>query len=143
MSKLVEEWRPIEGFEGLYEVSDWGRIKSLERKYFNGKGWLKIEEHIMKVYNDKDGYELVRLKKNGDGTTLRVHRIVGQTFISNDEGKPFIDHIDGNTSNNCVWNLRWCTQKENLNFPLARKNNSNKQKICVLKRKRNSLGQFI
>lgn len=143
MSKLVEEWRPIEGYEGLYEVSDWGRIKSLEKKYFNGKGWMKIEEHIMKVYKDKDGYELVRLKKNGDGSTLRVHRIVGQTFIPNDEGKPVIDHIDGNTSNNCVWNLRWCTQKENLNYPLARKNISNIHKICVLKRKRNSLGQFI
>ncbi len=143
MSEFVEEWRPIEGFEGLYEVSDFGRIKSLERKFFNGKGWRKIDEHIMKVYKDKDGYELVRLKKNGCGMTLRVHRIVAQTFIPNQENKPKVDHIDGNTSNNAVWNLRWCTQKENLNYPLAKQNISNAQKICSLKRNRNNLGQFM
>lgn len=143
MSKTIEEWRDIEGYEGLYQVSDWGRVKSLNREYFNGKAWFKVEEHIMKSYSDKDGYQLIRLKKNGCGKTLRVHRLVAQTFLPNQDNLPCVDHIDGNTSNNSVWNIRWCTQKENLNYPLAKVNNSNSSKIKVLKRNRNSLGQFV
>lgn len=143
MSKIQEEWKDIEGYEGLYQISDWGRIKSLERNYFNGKGWLKIEEHIMKPFTDKDGYQLVRLKKDGCGRTLRIHRLVAQTYLPNGDKKPYVDHIDGNTSNNCVWNIRWCTQKENLNYPLAKQHNSNSSKIKAKRRKRDKNGRFI
>lgn len=149
MSKEIEEWKPVVGYEGYYEVSDWGRVRSVERdvqvysKLTNTYFILKIKNQIKCVQHDKDGYEQVNLKKNGKHSTKKVHRLVAEAFIPNPNNLPVVDHINGARNDNRSFNLRWCTQKDNLNAPLARRNNSISSKLRVLKQQRNNLGQFI
>lgn len=102
----IEEWKPIPDFEGIYEVSNYGRIKSLAR---NGtKGGL-LKQHI-----DRYGYLKVVLHKGNKPYYFTVHRLVANAFIENPENKATVDHIDCNRTNNHADNLRWCTVKENV-----------------------------
>lgn len=113
-----EIWKPVVGYEGLYEVSSIGRIKSLKRVVNNNGGCRIIRELIKKNSIDSHGYEYVWLW-NRSGRTHRVHKLVATAFIPNPESKPCIDHINGNRRDNRVENLRWCTHKENSNFKIA------------------------
>lgn len=153
MSKEIEEWRPVVGYEGLYEVSDWGNVRSAERvSIVYGKiGNILlgnvidskiIPSKIKNKHKDKDGYELINLKHKGKHSTKKVHRLVAEAFIPNPDNLPVIDHTNGIRCDNRVENLRWCTQSENLNMPLARANRSIVAKINAYKRNRNNLGQF-
>ena len=101
-----EIWRDIDGYEGRYQVSDQGRVKSLERKG-------RRKERILKPGLDKDGYLLVNLWAGGKQKNHKVHRLVCQAFHENPDGKPCVNHIDENKTNNCASNLEWCTHKEN------------------------------
>lgn len=104
---LVEElWQDIDGYEGLYMISNLGRVKSL-----HGKG------RILKQSNSNE-YSHVSLYKNGNGKTLLVHRLVGNAFVPNPENKPEINHKDGNKRNNVVTNLEWVTARENQNHSI-------------------------
>lgn len=115
----MEEWKNIKCYEGLYQVSNLGRIKSLSRTVhqynYMAKKDIKItfKEKIRKPRMSKDGYYIINLNKDGKMTTYRVHRLVGEQFIENKENKPYINHKDGNKLNNNVDNLEWCTAKEN------------------------------
>jgi hypothetical protein len=110
----IEEWKAIEGYEGYYQISNLGKVKSLSRKREgNGKKGI-IKERILKTTTNSDGYHCVKLYKNGIKTTYRVHRIVAETFINGIKGKDFVNHRDGNKSNNKVENLEWCTFSENI-----------------------------
>lgn len=100
---MEEFWRPIKGYEGLYEVSNFGRIKSL--KY--GK------ERILKPFNGNRNYLRVHLSKNNKPINAQIHRLVAEAFIENPKNKPFVNHIDFDQHNNKVNNLEWCTQSEN------------------------------
>lgn len=113
---IVEEWRPIVGFEGHYEVSNKGNVRSLDRTVFelNGKRKRYIKGIILKPSKDKDGYSFVRLHTQGKGyTSFKVHRLVALTFIQNQNNLPCVNHIDFNRSNNSVENLEWCSSKQN------------------------------
>jgi hypothetical protein len=106
----MEEWKPIKDYENLYEVSNLGRIKSLER--------ISLQKHllpekILKTAKNKYGYLKVTLHKNYKQKVVNVHRIVAETFIPNPHNLPCVNHIDGNKENNCVDNLEWCTIQEN------------------------------
>lgn len=116
MSKLVEEWRDIEGFEGLYQVSDWGRVKSLGKK----------KERLLKFYHNTKDYLAVDLHKNGYIRKCNVHRLVAEAFIPNPENKPCVCHNDCNPSNNTVENLYWGTYSENNNHPITKERQKNK-----------------
>tara|TARA_R110000868_G_scaffold236848_1_gene490902 strand:- start:2084 stop:2641 length:558 start_codon:yes stop_codon:yes gene_type:complete len=108
-----EIWKQIKGYEGLYEVSNFGRVKSLEFEYrFNGLGFYKKEICIKKL-TISYGYPVCNLSKNKRGVVKRVHRLIAEAFIPNPENKPFINHINGIRNDNRLENLEWCTAKEN------------------------------
>ena len=120
-----EEWRDVEGFIG-YQVSNMGRVKSMDRVSPGVSKKRHIYELILKMSKDKDGYDTVGFKigKHGKTNRLKVHRLVAKAFIPNPNNYECIDHINGVRDDNRVENLRWCTTKMNANFGLARKNRS-------------------
>ena len=111
---MIEEvWKDISEYEGLYQISNLGRVKSLPRK--NSK--RIINKEIIKVFTKlPNGYLKVGLSKNGKTKYYFVHRLVAETFIDNPENKPCINHKDCDKKNNCVDNLEWCTYKENNSY---------------------------
>ena len=125
--KLYREvWRDVVGYEGLYEVSNLGRVRSLDKEIIiTGvqkrpvKGIKKGK--IFTPSQNPQGYYYTTLHKNKKTKTVRVHRLVAQAFIPNPENKPYIDHINTIKTDNRVQNLRWATQKENCNNKLTRK----------------------
>ena len=107
-------WKDIKGFEGLYQISDDGRIKSLSRTVPGGYGCTRfMAEKILSCYKNR-GYMYANLRKDGKDNVCQVHRLVAETFIPNPLKKNQINHIDGNKLNNTVSNLEWCTSSENL-----------------------------
>lgn len=113
---MQEEWKPIVGYEGLYEVSNFGQIKSLERITNNN---IHISEHIQTQRIGETGYMYVGLCKEGVKANKRVHRIVAIAFVPNPENKPQVNHKDENKQNNNADNLEWVTGTENINYGTA------------------------
>lgn len=108
-SKIIEEWRPVPGFEGLYEASNTGKVASLN---YNGTGARRELKPLKKHH----GYLVVRLYRNGKWRTKRLHRVIAETFIPNEDNLPEINHIDEDPTNNVVTNLEWCSHKYNCNY---------------------------
>lgn len=106
-------WKDINGFEGLYQVSDTGEVKSLSRVKPNNRGTQQVNERILHKRTDKDGYFAVCLSKDGKHYGKRVNRLVADAFIPNPENHPVVNHIDEDKQNNNVSNLEWCTVKHN------------------------------
>ena len=104
---MQEIWKDVVGYEGLYQVSNLGHIKSIGRKS-NHKNTI-----IMKPFISGNRYFSVYLHKNNNSKRTFVHRIVALAFIPNPENKPYVNHINGNRFDNCVSNLEWCTSQEN------------------------------
>ena len=129
---MKEEWRDIEGYEGYYQVSNFGRVKSLDRiqtqkrgnKYYN----RKYKSQIIKSYLTHKGYCAIGVTKNNKHKNFAVHRLVAKAFIPNPKNKPQVNHIDGNKENNRVDNLEWNTGSENLKHAYK-----NKLKLCTKK----------
>ena len=105
---MQEIWKDIKGYEGKYQVSNLGNVKAVH--YHNGG-----KEKLLKRGNTR-GYLTVVLCKNGQMKTYRVHRLVAETFISNPNNLPCVNHKDENTLNNNANNLEWCTEKYNNNY---------------------------
>lgn len=105
MIVVAEEWRPVAEYEGLYEVSNTGKVRSLFRY-----------KKVLKPVITRSGYCAVELFKDKMGKMKLVHRIVAAAFIPNPNGFPQVNHIDENKHNNCAENLEWCTAKYNMNF---------------------------
>lgn len=126
MSKEIEEWRDIKGYEGLYQVSDWGRVKSLIKSLKSKK-----KEIILKTYLASFSYHYVKLIKDGKRKQFTVHKLVAETFIPNPDNKLQIDHISGDKNDNSKWNLKWATQKENMNNPVTKEKRLNNPKVSI------------
>lgn len=116
---MLENWKDVVGYEN-YQISNLGNVRSLN---YRGTG----KEKILRPGLNSNGYCHVSLWKDKTKKVMNVHRLVALSFIPNPENKPCIDHINGDRSDNREENLRWCTNKENCNFPLARKNKSQSQ----------------
>lgn len=101
---MAEIWKPIKGYEGIYEISNKGRIKSISSGL------------IRKQLTDKWGYNMINLSKEGKKTRFFVHRLVASAFLDNPNKLPQINHKDEDKTNNCVENLEWCTQKYNNEY---------------------------
>lgn len=106
---MEEIWVDIKDYEGLYQVSNWGRVKSLER--YDALGRL-VEEKILKEIINSSGHLHVILSKNGVEKHYYIHQLVANAFLPNIENKPIVHHIDHNPQNNNVENLIWLTKKE-------------------------------
>lgn len=114
---MEEIWRPIVGYEGLYEVSSYGRVRSLDRCLVNSLGKVvHIKGKILKGGDNGLGYKFVYLKKDGINNNRYVHRLVAETFIPRPEGLYEVNHKDEDKSNNSVENLEWCDHKYNMNY---------------------------
>ena len=136
MGNICEEWRAIQGFEGLYEVSNYGRVKSL------GGNRYKVVR-ILNGNVNTQGYRVFNLWKNGKPTLLSGHRLVAKAFIPNPQSKPLVDHINTVRTDNRVENLRWCTIKENNTNVNTIKKMSIGQKNSIYKRSRDVFGRFV
>lgn len=110
---MREIWKDIPDYEGLYQVSNLGRVKSLERYVKHLSGSMKLLKERILVIIKNGGYYRVTLSKNNIKKAKTIHRLIGESFIPNPNNLPFINHIDGNKLNNSVENLEWCTSQEN------------------------------
>ena len=113
----MENWKDIKGYEGFYQVSDLGRVKSLERDVYCQNGIVRhIEEKILVPNLNNKGYQYVGLSKNGKRKGMLVHRLVALAFIPNLENKSQINHKNEIKNDNVVENLEWCENKYNANY---------------------------
>jgi hypothetical protein len=103
---MMETWKAIPDYEGLYEVSNYGDVRRVARY---GRRWV----HPCKPKRTRDGYLETTLVKNSKAKSIRTHRLVAMVFCENPHGKPEVNHIDGNKHNNCADNLEWVTSSEN------------------------------
>lgn len=113
---MAEIWKDVEGYEGLYQVSNLGRVKSLTH-YIIKENYKprEVKGKILTPFFDRPkGYMSVSLSKNNKIKLQRIHRLVAQAFIPNPDNLIQINHKDGNKSNNNVENLEWCSCKDNI-----------------------------
>lgn len=121
---ITEEWRDIQGYEGIYQVSNSGKVKSLN---FGKTG----ESKERKPSHDADGYLVITLHKNGVRKMYKVHRLVAFAFLEKPKDCDQINHIDEDKENNCVNNLEWCTVEYNLRYGTRGKKVGEKLKTAL------------
>lgn len=111
---MKEIWKDIKGYEGIYQVSNFGRIKSLSRNVYVNGHKRTLTTKIIKLSEDKGGYLYCCLHKEKIKKVVKVHRVVCQEFNRTPNGKEEVNHIDGNKKNNTPKNLEWCTRSYNM-----------------------------
>jgi hypothetical protein len=114
-----EIWRPIKGFEGIYEVSNFGRVKSLDRVVFSGGHPRNRKGTVISTKKDAYGYEIATLRLNGDRFYKKVHRLVGIAFIDNPNNLECINHLNFIRTDNRVENLEWISRGDNMRYSYA------------------------
>lgn len=134
MKKEKEIWKDIEGYEGLYQVSSHGRVKSLERKVDDKGGLRMINERILKPRlggPSRRKYYSVILCKYGKMKSKRVNRLAAQYFVPNPNNLPEVNHLDNDPLNNYYENLEWCTSRKNKNHGMTfKETSSNYPGVC-------------
>lgn len=112
---MTEVWKDVVGYEGIYEVSDHGRVKSVSRiKVRKNGSAMQIKNRILKKSVNAHGYEIVSLSNDGKRDTRKIHRLVAEAFCEKKNEKNCVNHKDGNKTNNYFENLEWCTHSENI-----------------------------
>lgn len=124
---MEEIWKDIEGYEGYYQVSNLGRVRSLDRYITGNNGAIYLRQgQIKEIKPHHSGYLFVSLMKNRKRKIMAVHRLVAEAFIPNPDNLPQINHKDEDKTNNRVENLEWCTGKYNCNYGTHNKRVSDK-----------------
>ena len=144
--KIGEVWKDIPNYEGYYQISNLGRIKSVARKVKYQNSYRNVKEKLKKTFIGKQGYERVELSKNGKIKKYNVHRIVANVFISNPLNKETVNHINGIKTDNRVENLEWATRSENElhAYKIGLAKNSEKQRnVARLYCKENKIKSII
>lgn len=119
---MKEEWRAVPGYEGLYEVSNMGRVRSLDRDFIDKAGKRRMfKGKVLKAIIGWGGYYCLVLRKDGKKTTANIHRIVAIAFLDGYFDGAYVNHKDENKLNNNVGNLEWCTASYNSTYGTARK----------------------
>ena len=121
---IQEIYKDIKNYEGLYQISNLGNVKSIKSK------------KILAQSHSPSGYKFVNLRKNLKGKNFRVHRLVAEAFIPNYANLPYINHKDENTQNNRVDNLEWCTASYNINY--GNRNDKVAKKVSIWRKKKGS-----
>lgn len=116
-----EVWKPVVGYEGYYEISNLGRLKSVERMVKQGNHLRYVPERIKKPQRASDGYPAYTLCKDCKSRTVRTHLLLAKAFIPNPDNKGYVDHINTDINDFRLENLRWVTAKENANNPTTLK----------------------
>lgn len=129
---MVEVWKDVPGYEGLYQVSNLGNVKSLDRYVDYGKTTAFRKGRILKQGKATGGYLQVELSKNKISSAKLVHRLVAEAFVPNSEHLSEINHKDENKHNNCVDNLEWCTRKYNINYGTGTERRVEKISVAVV-----------
>lgn len=132
---MQEIWKDIKGYEGLYQISNCGNVKSLKKFNKTNKGYSSIgyyrKEKILKPIKNKNGYLQISLSKNGKSKIYFIHKLVAKEFLNNDNNFMYVNHKDENKLNNIVDNLEWCDAKYNCNYGNRNEKISNKLKKIV------------
>lgn len=128
---MIEEWRPVKGYEGFYEVSNMGNVRSLDKIDKNGRS---LKGKILKQCIVQ-GYHVVGLSLDGSLKQVKVHRLVAESFIPNNDGLPQVNHKNEDKHDNRACNLEWCTTLYNLNYGTRNERISKKQRNRTDQRK--------
>lgn len=132
MKVIDEVWKPIKYYEGLYEISSLGRIRSLDHLRQTGRSaYIQKGKEIKLGLNGKTGYLIVSLSKNGTSTTYRVHKLVAETFLPNPNNYKCVNHINEVKTDNRIDNLEWCSHKYNSNYGNRNKKIADKLSIKI------------
>ncbi len=124
---LFEKWNDIVGYEGHYQISNFGRVRSVDRTEMNVNGInRKLKGSLKSTYTDRTGYVLVTLSKNNENKVYPLHRLVAQAFIPNPNDLDEVNHKDRNRKNNFLSNLQWCTSRENTHHARTKMKSSSK-----------------
>ena len=137
-------WKDVVGYEGIYEVSDTGEVRTHKDKvtYSKRHGERKWQQRVLKQKISKDNNCRVCLYKDKKEKTWLVHRLVAMAFLEKIEGKDYVNHIDGNRLNNSVSNLEWCDHKENNNHAFDNRLIKTGQEIILYNRKTKEAHHF-
>lgn len=137
-------WKQIGGFEGYYEISSEGCVRSMERvvSYSDGRPDRHLASKIVKTSLDKDGYKLAHLSKEGKSVTFKVHRLVAEAFIPNPDNLPDVNHKNEDKSDNRIENLEWCTRAYNVNYG-SRTKKASEALTQFMYHRFTSLGEYI
>jgi hypothetical protein len=142
---MREVFKSAKGYEGIYSVSNLGRVKREKSVAKKGTGNYQRDEHIVKQRKNNKGYYVVDLYVCNVRHQVLVHRLVAQTFLKNPMLYPCVNHKDENPQNNCVENLEWCTQKYNMNYGTVKKRiaGSNGKKVVQYSRDGKQVAKYI
>ena len=132
----MEEWRDVAGYNGKYQVSNLGNVRSIDRTFVNACGVRVTRKGFpLKPMLNQGGYLKVTMHKRGKVNTEVVHRLVAEAFIPNNKHLPQVNHKDGDKSNNAVSNLEWCTSLENMHHAAQKGLRNNALEYAKSKRK--------
>lgn len=116
MARLIEVWKDINGYEGLYQISNLGNVRSVDRMIKHHPKDYFQKGRVLRPAPSRNGYLMVVLVNHNNRKTINVHRLVAEHFIDNPDKFEQVNHIDEDKNNNRVDNLEWCTAKYNANY---------------------------